>query len=299
MKNIRITYNQIEILDIVHSFRYLPLKVLVKIAKRENLYAFRQNISRIINVLEDRGYIKSFYYGNNWKVVYLTRTGADILASARGVDSKEIGIPNEGVKVQFAMLEHTVKIAELYDQFLYELPSYPHLKLIKWHGDQKAFYQYSFKSSRSGKTIRHILSPDSYFKIEKENEFFEFFLEYDTGNMDKEQLSKKFMRYFEYYAYGNWANQFESFPSILFLTERSEEQIKNLLAGDDFSIDKALSNRSLFPKSNNVLLKGIGIAENVKSISGDKIKEFLNTEFIISKLTERWSKQLLNKLSLS
>jgi len=295
----RITYNQIEILDIVHSFRYLPLKVLVKIAKRENLYAFRQNISRIINVLEDRGYIKSFYYGNNWKVVYLTRTGADILASARGVDSKEIGIPNEGVKVQFAMLEHTVKIAELYDQFLSELPNYPHLKLIKWYGDQKAFYQYSFKSSRSGKTIRHILSPDSYFKIKKDNGVFEFFLEYDTGNMDKEQLSRKFMRYFEYYIYGNWSNYFETFPSILFLTERTEEQISNLTGGDDFTLDKALSNRSLFDKSNNVLLKGIGISENIKSISGDKIKEFLNNEFIISKITERWSKQLLNKLSLS
>jgi len=295
----RITYNQIEILDIVHSFRYLPLKVLVKIAKRENLYAFRQNISRIINVLEDRGYIKSFYYGNNWKVVYLTRTGADILASARGVDSKEIGIPNEGVKVQFAMLEHTVKIAELYDQFLSELPNYPHLKLIKWHGDQKAFYQYSFKSSRSGKTIRHILSPDSYFKIKKDDGVFEFFLEYDTGNMDKEQLSRKFMRYFEYYIYGNWSNYFETFPSILFLTERTEEQISNLTGGDDFTLDKALSNRSLFDKSNNVLLKGIGISENIKSISGDKIKEFLNNEFIISKITERWSKQLLNKLSLS
>ena len=299
MKNIRITYNQIEILDIVHSFRYLPLKVLVKIAKRENLYAFRQNISRIINVLEDRSYIKSFYYGNNWKVVYLTRTGADILASARGVDSKEIGIPNEGVKVQFAMLEHTVKIAELYDQFLCELSNYPHLKLIKWHGDQKALYHYSFKSSRSGKTIRHILSPDSYFKIKKDNGVFEFFLEYDTGNMDKEQLSRKFMRYFEYYVYGNWSSYFETFPSILFLTERSEEQISNLTAGDDFTLDKALSNRGLFDKSNNVLLKGIGISENIKSISGDKIKEFLNTEFIISKLTERWSKQLLNKLSLS
>ncbi len=292
----RITYNQIEILEIIYSFRYLPLKVLVKIARRNKLYAFRQNISRIINRLVKENYLKSFYYGNNWKVLYLSRKGADILASVKGVEAKEIGLPNEGMKVQFAMLEHTVKISELYEQFLDNLTKYPEFKLIEWLGDQKALYHYSFKSSRSGKLIKHILSPDSYFIIQKEDSKSEFFIEYDTGNMDKEQLSRKFMRYFEYFTYGNWETKFDHFPSILFITDRSEEQVQNLIGNDDFTLEKAIENRTLFAKSNNVLLKGLGVSENIKSLSADKIRGFLQTELIFMKTNSQWSKQLFEKL---
>ncbi|MFH1543244.1 MAG: replication-relaxation family protein [Patescibacteria group bacterium] len=299
MKNIRITYNQIEILDIVNSFRYLPLKVLVKIAKKEKLYAFRQNISRIVNRLEQRGFIKCFYYGNNWKVIYLTKLGVDILASARGVNPKEFGIPNNGVKVQFAMLEHTVKIAELYEQFLCELASYPEFNLLEWHGDQKALYHYSFKSTRTGKTIKRNFSPDSYFKMQKDEAVLGYFLEYDTGNMDKEQLTRKFMRYFEYFVYGDWSKRFTVFPSILFLTNRSDEQINNLLEKDEVELNKALKDRPHLAKSKHVILKGIGISDNLKSISSDKIREFLRIEIIFAHINEKWSKQLLNKLALS
>lgn len=212
------------------------------------------------------------------------------------MDAKEIGLPNEGMKVQFAMLEHTVKISELYEQFLDNLAKYPEFKLVEWLGDQKALYHYSFKSSRTGKVIRHILSPDSYFKIQKENTKYEFFIEYDTGNMDKEQLSRKFMRYFEFFVYGNWQTKFDHFPSILFITDRSEEQVQNLIGNDDFTVDKALENRTLFAKSNNVLLKGLGISENIKSVSADKVRGFLQTELIFMKTNSRWSKQLYEKL---
>lgn len=297
MKNMRITYNQIEILEIIHSFRYMPLKVLVIIAKKEKLYAFRQNISRIINKLEERGYVKSFYYGNNWKVVYLTRLGADILASAKGVCAKDIRVANSGVKVQFAMLEHTVKIAELYEQFLAELPNFPDYKLFEWNGDQKSLYHYSFRSNKSGKTIKRILSPDSYFKIQKDSSILEYLLEYDTGRMDKEQLSKKFMRYFEFFAYGDWKKQFQEFPSILFLTDRTEEQVQNLLEKDKFTFDEGLKNRMLFGKSQNVLLRGIGISENVRSVPSEKIKDYLKNEFVFAYTNKRWAKQLLNKLA--
>jgi hypothetical protein len=275
----------------------MPLKVLVKIAKKEKLYAFRQNISRIINRLEKRGYVKSFYYGNNWKVVYLTKLGADVLASARGVSPKEIGIPNDGVKVQFAMLEHTVKIAELYEQFLCELTSYPEFELLEWHGDQKALYHYSFKSTRTGRTIKRNFSPDSYFKIQKDGAILGYFLEYDTGNMDKEQLTRKFMRYFEYFVYGDWPKRYTVFPSILFLTNRSDEQINNLLEKDEVELDKALKDRTCLVKSKHVVLKGIGISENIKSLSSDNIRKFLRIQIVFAHSNGFWAKQLMNNLS--
>lgn len=129
MENIRITYNQIELVDTIHSFRYLPLKVLIKIAKKQNLYSHKQNLGRIIIKLEKRGYIKSFFYGNNWKVLYITKLGGELLTQAKGILAKDLSVPNQNGKLQFAMLEHTVSIAELYEQLTDQLPNYTNLRL--------------------------------------------------------------------------------------------------------------------------------------------------------------------------
>lgn len=73
MSRIRMTENQMEILDIIQSFRYIPLKVLIIIASRRGLYLYQQSLSRLILKLEDAGYLRGFLYGNNWKVVYITK----------------------------------------------------------------------------------------------------------------------------------------------------------------------------------------------------------------------------------
>jgi hypothetical protein len=155
------------------------------------------------------------------------------------------------------------------------------------------------KFDRTGRTIKRNFSPDSYFKMQKDEAILGYFLEYDTGNMDKEQLTRKFMRYFEYFVYGDWPKRFTVFPSILFLTNRTDEQINNLLEKDEVELDKALKDRTYLAKSKHVILKGIGISENIRTISSDKIREFLRIEIIFAHTNKNWSKQLMNKLSLS
>jgi len=297
MENIRITYNQIELVDTIHSFRYLPLKVLIKIAKKQNLYSHKQNLGRIIIKLEKRGYIKSFFYGNNWKVLYITKLGGELLTQAKGILAKDLSVPNQNGKLQFAMLEHTVSIAELYEQLTDQLPNYTNLRLVDWQGDQKCFYQYTIRVYDSGRNQKRNLSPDSYFKLIKGDESIEFFLEYDTGQMDKDQLARKFMRYFEYFIYGNWKESFLTFPSILFITERSEKEISKLVVQDNFNIEKALESRNQFTDSDNVIYRGIGYSDNLKSYSFEEITSFLKTRIIFTKKNEIWSKQLLEKLS--
>jgi hypothetical protein len=295
MKNIRITYNQIELLDTIHSFRYLPLKVLVKIAKKQNLYSHKQNLGRIIIKLEKRGYLKSFFYGNNWKVLYITSLGGDILSQAKGIMAKDLSVPNQNGKLQFAMLEHTVSIAELYERFTDELPNYPEIKLVDWQGDQKTFYQYTMRVYDSGRNQKRNLSPDSYLKLVKDDEIIQFFIEYDTGQMDRDQLARKFMRYFEYFIYGDWKERFRTFPSIFFITERSEKEIAKLVSQEDFNLEQALENRDRFTNSNNVIYRGIGYSDNLKSYSFDEITDYLKTKIIFTKNTEIWAKQLLEK----
>lgn len=115
--------------------------------------------------------------------------------------------------------------------------------------------------------------------------------------MDKDQLARKFMRYFEYFIYGDWKESLRNFPSILFITERSEKEISKLVVQEGFSLEQALENRSQFTDSDNVIYRGIGYSDNLKSYSYEEITSFLKTRIIFIRNTEIWAKQLLEKLS--
>jgi hypothetical protein len=295
MNKIRITYNQIGILDIIESFRYLPIKVLRTIAKQQGLYSHRQSLEKSIISLEKKGLLKSFYYGNNWKVVYLTRKCGELLADIRGVELEDISIPNQGKKVQFAMLEHSVKIGELYEQFLIGLKSFPHIQLNDWIGDQRLVLQYEFRSDKSGRTIKRVLSPDSYFEFTVDNKAYGYFLEYDTGSMDIEQLSRKFMRYFEYFVYGDWQKRFNQYPHILFLSERSSERLNNLQVEPETDIQSAINARGLLEKSKSLLWRSVGICENIRSITSTEIETFLTMPILFKQLNESWVTDLLKQ----
>ena len=297
MRNLRITYNQIEVLDIIYSFRYLPLKVLTVIAKKRELYSYRQTLGSAVIKLEKKGLIRSFYYGNNWKVVYITKKGAKLLADVKELDIKNVRVPNQGMKVQFSMLEHTVTIALLYEQFVSELANYPHVSLKKWLGDQRMLCQYSFHSAKASKTVRRNLIPDSYFELEFNNATHNYFLEYDTGRMDKKQLAKKFMRYFEYFVYGDWEERFGQYPTILFITDRSKDRMGNLFVeSEKFDFEKALQNRYYFDKATSLINKALSMSDNIRSMNSADIRAFLNSSIIFTYSNEEWESELLETL---
>lgn len=296
MEKIRINKNQIEIMEIIQSFRYIPLKVLVEVAKSRRLYSYKQTLNRVLLKLENVGYLKSFLYGNNWKVVYITKSGAKRLAFELGIPITDIAIPNQGQRVQFATLEHTVQIARLYGKLSESISAYPHLSIQKWIGDQHIICQYKFRSARSAKSIRRNLLPDSYFELILKDQIFRYFLEYDTGTMDKAQLVPKFMRYFEYFVYGDWQEKFGEFPSLIFLTDRSEKSLENIFIQSQVDLEVALRNRENFAKSENVIWKGIGASENIRSINSSHIKDFLSKDIILDFTNSTWTDQLLKPL---
>jgi hypothetical protein len=271
--------------------------VLIIIAKKRGLYSYQQSLSRLILKLEDAGYLRGFLYGNNWKVVYITKKGAKRLAFEQGIPISDISIPNQGQRVQFTTLEHTVKIAKLYASVFDSLKPFSNISINKWVGDQHIICQYSFRSNRSGKNIRRNLMPDSYFEILKDEEIFSYFLEYDTGTMDKAQLVPKFMRYFEYYVYGDWKDRFKQFPTILFLTDRSEVSMDNIFQESSIDLEKALSVRKEFGKSENVIWQGIGASENIRSINSSHIRDFLSQNIILDFTNKPWTESLLSNVA--
>lgn len=296
MIRIIINKNKIELLKIIQGFRYVPFKGLLYIAKSQRLYVHLSSLSRAVKKLKTDGLVRSFLYGNNQAVVYITKKGARVLADETNLQIKDISIPNQGQKVQFATLEHTVKIIEIYVELAKACTANENLSIGNWIGDQNILCKYEFRNNRKGNKIRRVLAPDSYFEVIKGKKIIPFFLEYDTGTMDKNQLAPKFMRYFEYFAYGNWEEKYEKFPNILFLTERSEKSLENLLVAPEISLDSALNNRKHFTESKNLLWKGIGLSENVRNISASKIKDFLNHKFLFKHLNTQWTKNILEEL---
>jgi hypothetical protein len=297
MKNLRITYNQIEVLDMIYSFRYLPLKVLILMVKRRGIYSFEQSLGKAVIKMEKQGIIKSFYYGNNWKVVYITKKGAEVLADVKNLDIKNVRVPNQGMKVSFSMLEHTVQIALFYEKFVSELVNYPQINLVRWLGDQRMLQQYSFHSTKSSKTVKRNLIPDSYIELEFNEVKHSYFLEYDTGSMDKEQLARKFMRYFEYFVYGDWQKEFGQYPTILFITDRSEERMANLFKeSNSFDLNKALLNRYHFNKAGCLMTMAVAMSDNVRNIDSNQITDFLKLANIFTFTDKQWQKELLESL---
>ncbi|MCA9386176.1 hypothetical protein KC717_06015, partial [Candidatus Dojkabacteria bacterium] len=72
MGKILLSKNQIELMNVIQSFRFMPQKALLDMVKMMGLYKYRQSLGYAVRKLEEVGYIDSFLYGNNWKVLYIT-----------------------------------------------------------------------------------------------------------------------------------------------------------------------------------------------------------------------------------
>ncbi len=70
-----------------------------------------------------------------------------------------------------------------------------------------------------------------------------------------------------------------------------------LVVQDEFNLEQALENRNQFTDSDNVIYKGIGYSDNLKSYTFAEITSFLKTQIIFMKKKDLWAKQLLEKLS--
>lgn len=291
---ILISKNQIELLNIVQSFRFIPQRAVLEIVKNLGLYRYRQSLGFSIRKLEEVGYLNSFLYGNNWKVLYITKKGADRLSFELGVPRDLLHVPGQNQRVQFSTLEHTLEITEIFCSVSKAVTSLHNFKISKWLGDQSLRCKYQFRTPTGKKTTKFLV-PDSYFILQIQNTETSYFLEYDTGTMDIEQLSLKFQRYFEYFYYGDWKEKFGSFPKLLFLTLRSKQQLDNLLVSDSNNIDIAIRNRSLFTNSKNLLWRSIGKTPNIRTINSIQIKEFLNLKFNFYQYKDLWINDLLKQ----
>ncbi len=282
-KKIRITKNTIEILKIIYGFRYTPFKILMELDEVKRMYSFRQSLHYAVLQLERRGLIRSIFYGNNDKVVFLTALGAKILSEAL---NEKIFSPNQRAGVKYFTLQHTVENSKILGKIFSNFP------VKKWYGDQQLFFEYSFLSVKNSKKVQRKLKPDGYFVIETEKGDKAFFLEYDTGTMGVFDLIPKFQRYFEFYSYGSWRERFETFPSLLFITDRKEAELNAMIQPVQEEVNKFIMQRDLFLKSKNIIYKGIGNADNIRSMNSQSIRDFINLNFIFTFTYKPWIEEL-------
>jgi DNA-binding PadR family transcriptional regulator len=288
MQEIEIIDKKTKLLMLIHSFRFIPLKILVEIVLDKKIYSHFQSFYYAIAGLEKDGFIDSYTYGisHNWKVVFISTKGAKYLYESLGIPAIA---PGKRRKVKLSMLEHTVEIAKIYMQLTKEL------QIKKWLGDQQVFCQYSYHNG--DKKVKKELDPDGYFEVMHEDKFIPFFLEFDTGTMDRKALAVKFMRYFEYFVYGKWEEKYMQFPNIFFLTERSEQSMRGMISPEtSIDLSKFSLDRKAFKNSPNIIYKGIGLSETVERIKSDKIREFLKLNFIFTYKNSLWVNDILKSL---
>jgi len=270
-------YNDIQILGIVNSFRFLPLQVLTKILLEKRLYGSYQAVSRCVNRLREHGLIRTTCYTNNAKIIFLSRLGAKQLATGTGVSEDSINCPERLTGVNFFALEHTVKVANLYLLLLRECQKHD-IVLKSFTGDHFTRYEYEFRSNHSGKIIKRYVMPDAEMEIEIEGYTFSFWLEYDRGTEYSKDVAVKYMKYLEYY---NTIRQDEDkkLPIIIFITESTQERIKNLI--QPVSEYKGEWSWNLSHKSfSNVVFKGVTMADDIHSMPTFVVEEFLQHTFL-------------------
>lgn len=292
-----LTKNKIEILKIIESFRFLPLGVLVDICIENKIYTKRESISRVIKQLEAQELIGSYMWGNNSKALFIKSIAIKELSIALGLPIYYFTSPSFKDRIQTYGLEHTIEIANIYKKLNSFLKANTEFKIDFWKGDQNVKCFYEKWSLSHGKKVKRVLEPDSYFRISKDEKFYEFFLEYDTGTMFRKQLVEKFSKYFEYMLYGDHKEKYFHFPYIFFITRRASHLMEKMLQVPEDSLETMILSRQKFAKTNHLLFEAVGNSINLNSHMNSEIRDFINHKIIFTYYQSEWEKEILKLLS--
>lgn len=267
----------LEILFLINSFRFLPLQVLTKILLRKKIYSHYQSVQRAISKLEKERYLRSKFYTKNAKVIFLSKLGAKTLSENSGIPLSDINCPERLTGVNYNMLEHTIKVAELY-LFIDQIFSENQVELVDFKGDHSTRYRYLFDSA--GRKIERYVMPDAVIKYNIEDKVKSMFVEYDRGTEYSADIAIKYTKYFQFFKYFDWKEIFEEFPTILFISENTIQRILNLIPLERF--DDWKDNTSRFKNYKNVVMRGIGMHEGLYMTPKSDIENFLNQQFLFT-----------------
>lgn len=263
-------FNDIQIMSIVNNFRFIPLKVLSEILIDQGVYSSYQAVSRAVIRVRKKGFIRTTYYANNAKIIFLSKKGAKALATGTGVSVENINCPERLTGVNFFALEHTVKVAQLYRLFIRECNKHS-LNLAKFTGDFSARYEYEFRGT-SGKMIKRFIMPDAEIEIENNDQRVKLWIEYDRGTESSKDVAVKYMKYLEYFDVNE--EEIEKLPIIIFITESTKQRLNNLVVKDDnYNGEWDWYNTNKTYK--NVVLKGVAMADGIRNMRSSVIERYL------------------------
>jgi len=263
-------FNDIQIMSVVNNFRFIPLKVLSEILIDQGIYSSYQAVSRAVIRIRKKGFIRTTYYANNAKIIFLSKKGAKALAIGIGVSVESINCPERLTGVNFFALEHTVKVAQLYRLFIRECRKH-NLNLTKFTGDFSSRYEYQFRAT-SGKMIKRFIMPDAEIEIGNNDQRVKLWIEYDRGTESSKDVAVKYMKYLEYFNENE--EEIEKLPIIIFITESTKQRLNNLVVKDDnFNGEWDWYNTNKSYK--NAVLKGVAMADNIRNMRSSLIEKYL------------------------
>jgi hypothetical protein len=196
----------VEIVKLVYDHRFLDSDQIRALSDGSG-----QGISRRLQKLFHHGYLdrppQQFTYASgNKKIIYaLGNKGADILATAYGIDRARIDWRNKNYEAKLRYLDHTMMISNFRVCLTLALKEISGTDVIFWKqrqaGDLK---DHVIVSDQSGHRIRLPINPDSFFgifdsRIKNKEPHMYFFLEADRSTMTNARFLRKMRAYWLYY----------------------------------------------------------------------------------------------------
>lgn len=268
----------VEILYLVHLFRFLPLKTLSNLLIRRGTYTKYQAVSRNIKRLIKFRYLRERKYDFNAKFLFLSSLGADVLSHQRPIPREYINTPVRLAGVNLFAIEHTLKVVEIYELFYAESKKH-NFEIIEFKGDGSVRFLVEFRDNLLGKKIKKYILPDALVRIQKDDEIKTYFIEYDKGTEYSKDVATKYTKYFQYFEYDeNWKDMFGEFPTIIFIVEKTRKRILNLIPTENFPNLNNFPRKEDYLRCSNVVIKSIGLHENINSTGSSIINEFLEPD---------------------
>ncbi len=268
----------VEILYLVHLFRFLPLKTLSNLLIRRGTYTKYQAVSRNIIRLIKLRFLRERKYDFNAKFLFLGSLGADILSHQKQIPREYINTPVRLAGVNLFAIEHTLNVVELYEIF-YEGSKKYNFDILEFKGDGSVRFPVVFTDNILGKKIKKYVLPDALMRIQIGEDIKTFFIEYDKGTEYSKDVATKYTKYFQYFLFDeNWRDMFGEFPTIIFIVEKTKKRIFNLISNENFPDLNKFPEKEHYLRCPNVVIKGVGLHENLRSTGSSKVHDFLKPD---------------------
>jgi len=245
ISGIRIQTRDIEILKLVHDYRFINSDQIKALC-----WGSEQVILRRLWKLFHHGYLdrpkQQIRYGieGSEPMIYaITNKGANLLKKELGTERKKVDFKVKNFEVGDRHIFHTTMISQIRAAVTLAAKGHPDINFLFWQSEGKFTDCTILK--KNGKNLRIPIVPDGFFGIKYGDKKLYFFIEADRSTMTGKRILKKMKGYWNYWKEGGLAKE-AKIENFRVLTIAKTDKRKNNLCKITKKADEKQKGSSLF-----------------------------------------------------